>query len=125
MKKKYKIESLNIVFYFTIRLNFYSNDLKDRNAYYYCYVEIHNSLFFRFLSNLNAPVTINVQRSSKKTNIAIDSTDKLQKFIEKGTYNVMIDDVAVLSDFQFKAGAVYTIVIYETSNRTYVSRIIS
>ncbi|CAH0716433.1 unnamed protein product, partial [Brenthis ino] len=113
---------------------FYLKD-KTANSYFignenlYDFMDNNNKAIdgvsIRFLSNLNAPVTINVQRSNNKTNIAIESTDKLQKSIAKGTYNVMIDDVAVLSDFQFKAGAVYTIIIYETSNRTYIANAIA
>lgn len=61
-----------------------------------------------------------MQKNKNKTNIIISSEDRLQKSIEKGTYTVNVDDVPVLSNFEFKAGAVYTIMIYESSNRTYV-----
>ncbi|XP_050360576.1 peptide transporter family 1 isoform X2 [Nymphalis io] len=76
----------------------------------------------RFLSNVNTPVTINVQNNKKnRTSLIINSEDRTQKSIEKGTYDVMVDGVVVLPDFQFKAGAVYTIILYQTGNGSYMA----
>lgn len=61
-----------------------------------------------------------MQKSKNKTNIVVNSDDRSQKSIQKGTYTVSVDDYPVLSNYEFKAGAVYTIMIYESSNKTYV-----
>ncbi|XP_046977127.1 peptide transporter family 1-like isoform X1 [Vanessa cardui] len=76
----------------------------------------------RFLSNVNSPVTINVQNNKKnRTSLLINSEDRTQKSIEKGTYDVSVDGVSVLPDFKFKAGAVYTIIVYEARNGSYMA----
>lgn len=102
---------------------------KTANSYFitnkeiYSFIDNNNKAIdgvsVRFLTNVNASVTIHMEKNKNKTNIIIDSEDRSQKSIEKGTYTVNVDDVPVLSNFEFKAGAVYTVLIYESSNRTY------
>lgn len=75
-----------------------------------------DSLRVRFLSNLNGVVQINVLDSKKnRTVLTLLSNDVAQKTMEKGTYDVVVDERTVLSGLTLRTGAVYTINVYQDS----------
>lgn len=79
-------------------------------------------LYFRFLSNVVSSTTITLEDNRKnRTKLLVTTDDTSQKTIEKGKYDVLVNGIVVLEDFHFKAGAVYTINVFETNNGTYVS----
>ncbi|CAH2103135.1 unnamed protein product [Euphydryas editha] len=45
----------------------------------------------------------------------------MQKSIQKGTYDILVDGLVVLPEFNFQAGAVYTIIIYHAGNGSYMA----
>lgn len=74
------------------------------------------------MSNINSVVDISIENDQKnKTLLSIQSNDTSQKSIAKGVSNVTVGGFVVLSDFNFKSGAVYTINIYEDRAGVYVS----
>lgn len=80
------------------------------------------ALFFRFLVNNDRVVPITIVDSSKnRTKLSLDSNEKGQKKIPKGSGDVIVDGQTVLKDFKFRAGAVYTINVCNDSNSMYVS----
>lgn len=64
--------------------------------------------------------TIRIQDKKNRTRLIVQSTDRGQKFIERGDYDVLIDGEIVLKDYSFSTGAVYTIIVLE-KNGTFVS----
>ncbi|XP_041987142.1 peptide transporter family 1 isoform X2 [Aricia agestis] len=76
----------------------------------------------RFLSNIDHLVTINVNDVRKNvTKLSLKSDDRSQYSIDKGTYNVLVDGVIILSEYEFKTGAVYTINMVKDSSETYIA----
>ncbi|CAH1647751.1 unnamed protein product [Spodoptera littoralis] len=74
----------------------------------------------RFLANLNSVVDISIESDKKNRSLlSIQSNDTSQKSIAKGVSNVTVGGFVVLSDFNFKSGAVYTINVYEDSAGVY------
>lgn len=56
-----------------------------------------------------------------KTKLTLSSDDRSQfNLADKGTYNVFADGVIILSEYEFKTGAVYTINMVKDSSGTYV-----
>lgn len=80
-------------------------------------------MFFllRFLVNSPNTVPIVIRDNKNRTKLSIQSNNNEQSKIEKGNYDVVIDDDVVLKGFPFKSGAVYTINVYEDSKGLYVS----
>ncbi|CAG9558248.1 unnamed protein product [Danaus chrysippus] len=75
----------------------------------------------RFLSNVISPVSINIESTKgNKTKMALNSSDMSQIHLSKGTYNILVGDVEVLTGYSLKAGAVYTFNLYETNNGSYL-----
>ncbi|XP_026332707.1 peptide transporter family 1 isoform X2 [Hyposmocoma kahamanoa] len=79
-----------------------------------------NGVKIRFLSNLNSVATIRVDDANKNvTRLSIRSNDMEQKQIQKGKYDIWVDKTRVISDYNFEAGAVFAINVYEDSTRAY------
>ncbi|XP_032527028.2 peptide transporter family 1 [Danaus plexippus] len=75
----------------------------------------------RFLSNVISPVSINIESNKgNKTKMALNSSNMSQIHLSKGTYNILVGDVEVLTGYSLKAGAVYTFNLYETNNGSYL-----
>lgn len=76
---------------------------------------------FRFLANTRSVAQISVVESSRnRTKLILNTTDKEQKFIEKGKCDVIVDGEKVLTNYLFQTGAIYTINVYEDENGIYV-----
>ncbi|XP_075990601.1 peptide transporter family 1-like isoform X2 [Anticarsia gemmatalis] len=80
----------------------------------------------RFLTNINGVATIKIDDIKKnRTKLSISSTNSTQIKIDKGASDVTIDGQAILSNFNFMSGAVYTINVYQDSNGTYVANTVT
>ncbi|XP_049885461.1 peptide transporter family 1 [Pectinophora gossypiella] len=74
----------------------------------------------RFLSNIPKVANITIEDVKKnRIKLNITSDDFNQKKIERGTYDVIIDNQTVIRDFAFKLGAVYTINVHKDNEQTY------
>lgn len=74
------------------------------------------------MTNAYTPVQIHVQSNTgNTTTLSIAGDDTTQKTISKGTYDVLVNSLVVLPEFKFQAGAVYTIIIHQSENGSYVS----
>lgn len=54
--------------------------------------------------------------------LAIKSNNREAWNIERGVYDVLVDNNVVLKDFNFRTGAVYTINVYENNLGEFVSK---
>lgn len=66
-------------------------------------------------SERSVPITIADSRKNR-TMLLLESVDKSQKTISKGSGDIIVDGQTVLKDFTFRAGAAYTINVYNDSN---------
>ncbi|KOB77657.1 Yin, partial [Operophtera brumata] len=81
-----------------------------------------DGVYVRFLVNSARAVPVTIVDSSKnRTKLSLDSNDKGQKKISKGSGDIIVDGQTVLKDFKFRAGAVYTINVYNDSNSIFVA----
>lgn len=66
-------------------------------------------------------MTIKVADANKNiTILTIKSNDMKQYQIQKGKYDIWVEEKLVLDDYHFEAGAVFAINVYEDSDRVYV-----
>ncbi|XP_045458412.1 peptide transporter family 1-like [Melitaea cinxia] len=80
----------------------------------------------RFLTNAYTPVKIDVQSNKgNTTTLSIAGDDTTQKTTAKGTYDVLVNSLVVLPEFKFQAGAVYTIIIHQSENGSYMSDVVT
>ncbi|XP_034839700.1 peptide transporter family 1-like isoform X1 [Maniola hyperantus] len=109
---------------------------KTANSYFiadksvYSFIDNNNKAIdgvsIRFLSNVITSTTITLQDNKKnRTKLLISTDDTSQKTIEKGNCNVFVNEVMVKKDFEFKAGAVYTINVFETNDGTYMANTVT
>ncbi|XP_072931088.1 peptide transporter family 1-like isoform X2 [Epargyreus clarus] len=76
----------------------------------------------RFLANINDVVRMQVLNNKKnRTMLDIPSTNSSQVSIVRGTYDIIINGDKVLREYSFKAGAVYTINVYEDTTGSYMA----
>lgn len=66
-------------------------------------------------------MTIRIADANKNTTrLSVKSKNSDQFKIQKGKYDIWVDETAVIKNYQFEAGAVFAIIVYEDSNREYV-----
>ncbi|KAI8430769.1 hypothetical protein MSG28_000931 [Choristoneura fumiferana] len=81
-----------------------------------------DSVGIRFLVNTRGIAQISVIESSRnRTKLILNTSDREQKFIEKGRCDVIVDGEKVLTNYLFQTGAVYTINVYDDENGIYVA----
>ncbi|CAK1554112.1 unnamed protein product [Leptosia nina] len=78
----------------------------------------------RFLSNINEIVPIRIVNEKNRTILNLLSDDMTQKALDKGTYDIVINEVVVMKDVKLQPGAVYTINVFEEAG-TYVANIVT
>lgn len=79
-----------------------------------------DGVYVRFLTNNNKVVPITIFDSNKnKTHLSLESSDRSQKFIQKGKFDVTVNSETILRNYNFQTGSVYTINVYEDSNGNY------
>ncbi|KAM3968972.1 peptide transporter family 1 isoform 2-T2 [Aphomia sociella] len=83
-----------------------------------------DSVRVRFLSNINGVAQINIIDSKNRTKLIQTSSENDQKSIQKGKCDVVIGGETVLKDFNFQTGAVYTIIINQDSNGSYIANVV-
>ncbi|XP_023946831.2 peptide transporter family 1 [Bicyclus anynana] len=109
---------------------------KTANSYFinednvYSFIDNNNKpidgVRVRFLSNVITSTTISLHDSKKnRTKLSMTTDDTSQKSIEKGKYDVIINDIVLIKDFKFMAGAVYTINVLEENNGNYMTNAIT
>ncbi|XP_039763196.1 peptide transporter family 1 isoform X2 [Pararge aegeria] len=109
---------------------------KKANSYFitdksvYSFIDNNNKAIdgvsVRFLSNVNTSATITVLDHKKnRTTLSLTTDDTLQRTIAKGQYAVLINGIVVFEDFNFKAGAVYTINVFEANNGNYMANAVT